>query len=373
MTEAQQVLAKRLRKQARSCAALGSELYAHLLNHAAEDVEAGGVILQAMESHAFAPSGDAVALKLMGAVHLIVLEGGAPALAAIYPSTGGNGSLDGAWPAFSEVVRTHLPRITELMDATVQTNEVGRSAALLEGFLEIARRTGKPLRLLEVGASAGLNLRWDHFRYEAPRRGWGDPSSPVVLRGSTEPLPEVPVEVAARRGCDPNPLDPTTPEGRLTLSSYVWPDQTWRWEQLRGALEVAALVPAIVERAQASDFLERELAAPANDVVTVVYHSIVIQYMAPAERDRVIDVVLDAGRRATEAAPVAWLRMEPPPRHFKWAEMDWDHWAGLFPDPTEEGDPLHDLAPVHLNLWPGGDTELIARAGYHGRPVHRLI
>jgi hypothetical protein len=43
---------------------------------------------------------------------------------------------------------------------------------LIGGFLRVAAMTRRPLRLLEVGSSAGLNLRWDHYRYEgATERG----------------------------------------------------------------------------------------------------------------------------------------------------------------------------------------------------------
>jgi hypothetical protein len=35
---------------------------------------------------------------------------------------------------------------------------------VLGGVLEIARRTGLTLRLLEVGASAGPNLRFESYR-----------------------------------------------------------------------------------------------------------------------------------------------------------------------------------------------------------------
>jgi len=90
--------------------------------------------------------------------------------------------------------------------------------------------------------------------------------------------------VVERHGCDPNPLDPVSTEGRLTLTSYVWGDQLVRLERLRGALDVAARVPAAVERAGALEFLTRELAEARDDVTTVVWHSVVWQYVDPAER-----------------------------------------------------------------------------------------
>src|SRR5438034_5449361 len=108
----------------------------------------------------------ALALRFMGAVHRLVLEGRAPALARHYPSAGGEAGLEGAWAAFRDTLEQHRDTLRALVTSPVQTNEVGRSAALLGGFLLVARETGLPLRLLELGASAGLNLRWDHYRSE---------------------------------------------------------------------------------------------------------------------------------------------------------------------------------------------------------------
>src|SRR5947208_1364179 len=83
-----------------------------------------------------------------------------------------------------------------------------------------------------VGASAGLNLRWDRFRYEARGLTWGPADSPVRLcsYNSDVPLPfDVDARVVDRAGCDAAPVDPTTEDGRLTLLSYVWPDQPHRF------------------------------------------------------------------------------------------------------------------------------------------------
>ena len=62
-------------------------------------------------------------------------------------------------------------------------DEVGRSAVLVGGYAEVTHRTTLPLRVLEIGASAGLNLRWDHFAYDTGRGVSGDPDSPVRFSG----------------------------------------------------------------------------------------------------------------------------------------------------------------------------------------------
>src|SRR5581483_7316230 len=160
-----------------------------------------------------------------------------------------------------------------------QTNDVGRAAALLPGFLLVARETGLPLRLLELGASAGLNLHWDRFRYESSGAAWGDPTSPVRLLDcyaeGTPPLGTT-ATVVDRSGCDTAPLDPRTADGRLTLRSFIWPDQPKRAELLEQALTIVDRVPAVtVEGSSADAWLDRRLHVEEGMAV-VVFHSMVV-------------------------------------------------------------------------------------------------
>jgi hypothetical protein len=337
----------RLRWQADWCERLGSPLYGALMRRAADDAEAGGPVADALAGHERDPLESMLQLRLMGAIHRLALAGEAPELAACYPSAGGVADPERAWPAFRSLVADRLAEVRELVDDPVQTNEVGRSRALACGFLALAAATGLPLRLLELGTSAGLNLRWDAFHYRSGGFRFGDPGSPVDFRDFLEgeaPPPPARVETAARAGCDPSPVDARSRDGVLTLRSYVWPDQVERLAMLDGALEVAARIPAEVERAGAADWLERRLARPEPGACSVVFHSIVMQYMDEPERERVGELLAAAGARASAEAPLARLALEP---------------GG-------------ELAELKLTLWPGGEERLLARAGYHGAPVHWL-
>lgn len=179
-----EIVARRLLKQAEWCERLGSGLYSTLLRQAAGDVRAVGACYAVLHDHYDDPPDSALALRFLGAVHRLVLQGKASQLAACYPSAGGHSDCDKLWHAFHAVVRQHTALLRELVRRPVQTNEVGRCAALLGGFLEVARSTGLPLRLLEVGAAGGLILRWDQYRYEAGHEGWGDPHFPGAhMRG----------------------------------------------------------------------------------------------------------------------------------------------------------------------------------------------
>jgi hypothetical protein len=335
--------------QADVCAQSGSQLYARVLEGVRADLEAGGPCATVLRGHEGDSFGSALALRLLGAVHRIVLDGRAPALAACYPSAGGDPAAGDPAAAFVSTVREHGEEVARRLEDGVQTNEVGRSALLVGGFAEVARRTGLPLRVLEVGASAGLNLRWDHYAYDTREGVSGDPGSPVRFAGVWDgAAPALPASfeglVAERRGCDRNPLDPTTDEGHRTLAAYVWPDQLERFERLRGAVEVARRVPATVVQADAIEWLEEALAEPAAGVATVVVHSIVLQYL-PAERRPLLGrTITAAGQGATAGAPLAWLRMEP---------------AG-------------DKAELRLTTWPGGEERLLATSGFHGHPIRWL-
>lgn len=335
------------RLQARYCRILGSPLYAHLLEEAASDFERGGPTVRVLAPSERDAPNTMLSLRFMGAVHRAVLKGQAPELAELYPSVGGQVDLARVWPAFSETLERIGESIRGDIGPPVQTNEVARSAALLGGFLVVAESTGLPLRVLEIGASAGLNLNFDHYFYETDARDWGDSGSPVrmlgIIQGDSFPW-SAGVNVAERRGCDAAPLDPASDRDRLLLRSFVWPDQIERFALLTRALDFARTNPVEVEQADAGEWAARQLARPGEGRATVVFHSIVMMYLSDESRESLVATIEEAGQRATPSAPLAWLRME---------------LGG-------------DEADVRLTLWPRGEERLIAKAGYQGQAVRWL-
>lgn len=325
------------------CAVNGSPFYAGLLGHIVVDWESGGITSELLPASWERPLQDAAALRLLGAVHRIVLEGRAPELARFYPSAGGHDQGE-AWPAFLRVLEAFRPEIEQGLREQVQTNEIGRAAVLAGGFIEIARRTGLPLALLEVGCSGGLNLRWDCYAFDTGLTVAGDAASALRFAGVWEGAPpdlSLPVRVVERRGCDISPIDPSSAEGARRLESFIWPDQAERLARLRAAMKIARETPVEIDRADAGTWVTDQLARPRPGVATVVYHSIVLQYVPRASRHQMRDGLFAAGENATGDAPIAWLRMEP---------------AG-------------EMADLRLQLWPGGEEEVLAEVGYHGRPI----
>jgi len=343
-------LSRRFRGQGDACAHLGSPLYADLLDRAADDLDRAGPVWRVVEPLADLPGGALASLRWLGATHRLALSGKAAGLAAHYPSCGGDGDREGAWTALLALSETHAATGElrgPMLASGVQTNEVGRSAALLGGFLAVARSTGLPLRVLELGASAGLNLAWDRFAYHCDAARWGPPGAVVDhgdpwVEGGPVLEPEWSADlVAERRGCDLHPLDATSPPGRLTLLSFVWPDMTRRFELLDAACAEVAVRPVRVEEGSADRWLTDETAAPRAGVATVVCHSVFMMYLPAEARDTVVATIARAGATATAAAPLAWLRLEPA--------------GALGPDHFE----------IRLTTWPGGDDRRLGTAHPH--------
>lgn len=287
---------------------------------------------------------DALMMRFTGGCNAMVRAGRAPELAALYPP-----AETPAADALSDVLRLLLAdpvRDAELCDwlsHPPQTNEVGRSGALMPGLMVIAAATGLPLRLFELGCSAGLNLNLDRFGYDLGGVKMGDPTSPVQLAPVwTGPLPPLAtVTVADRRGTDINPLDVTDAAVRERLMAYVWPEQTERVARAAAAIALAQAHPPPIDGADAADWVEA-MVAPVSGSVAVVYHSIAFQYFPPATKARIAAHL--AGLAARADAPVAWLRLE----------MD---------DASQA-----QLPTLRLTLWQGGEPsqQLLAHAHPHG-------
>ncbi|MGL5865912.1 MAG: DUF2332 domain-containing protein [Dermatophilaceae bacterium] len=331
--------------QARVCAQLDGPMYAGLLDHVAEDVRAGGPAWRVLRVLSGCTAAAYPALRLLGSLHRLVLQGRVPELARHYPSVGGSPGVK-LWDAFRQVLNDHEAELRDLVRHPPQTNEVGRSAALLGGFATVAAESGLPLRVLEIGASAGLNLRWDTYRYRSGTWSWGNPDAAVCIDDVFDgPAPDVPaLRVAERAGCDLEPIDPCSEHGRIILLSFLWPDQHVRRARLEAAIAAfrAAAPRPRVDRADALSWLPEQLSKNRIGVATVLTHSVVTSYLDHAARAALDDIIGRAGATATADAPVARLSLEAGR-------------SGAF--------------DVRLQSWPGGHQRLLGTVGGHGLPV----
>lgn len=285
-----------------------------------------------------------MALRWAGALHHLALRGREPWASCWPPHAVDDAALDAAIRTAWRDERAHAEAA---LAKAPQTNEVQRSAALRAGLGFVAHATGRPLALLEIGASAGLNLWPERRRIDYGAWAAGPADAGLLLRcaweGAVPAYAAAEPRVVARAGCDLHPVDLRVADEALRLKSFVWPDQAERVARLAQAIEVttpwfdAERVAVIAQPAPA--FVEQRLAARPAGVATVLMHSIVWQYL-PAAEQRAIEAALQReGARAGAAAPIAWLRLEPPT-----------------PDRRPE---------LRCTLWPGGTDTLLGRAHAH--------
>jgi hypothetical protein len=274
------------------------------------------------------------------------LSGRDAALAALYPPRQERGDLA---RAVTDAIASHRDVIAEYLAVAPQTNEIGRSAVLLPGFAAIAQATQLPLTTFEIGASAGLNQLWHRYRYALGNLAWGDPSSAVLIRadwqGAAPLLPDR-IAVASHAACDVAPIDLQREGAALRLMSYVWPDQRERLERLRAAILLAQRLQVRVEAADALTWAGEALATQRPGSATVIYHSVMWQYLPEPTRNGLRGLIEATGSHATRQAPLAWLAFEPPASDARML--------------------------LTLTLWPGGERRVLAEAHPHGQWVRWL-
>jgi hypothetical protein len=338
--------------QAEFCRFAGSPLTALVCDAAISALDAGSATGRAIIAWPGVPFADALMMRFTGGCNALVRGGAAPELAALYPPAALPNISDMA-AALRAVLRDPAQdaELVGWLAGPPQTNEVARSGVLMAGLLTIAGATCLPLRLFELGTSAGLNLNLDRFGYRLGDVVTGDAGSAVQLAPAwTGPAPpEAAVTVLTRRGVDINPLDVSDPAVCERLMAYVWPDQTERVARAAAAIALAQASPPPIDRADAADWVENRVALTVGSTA-VVMHSIAWQYFPAAKQARIAAHLAALGANASADAPLAWLRYE----------MD-DAAAA-------------ELPTLRLTLWQGGvPTErLLARAHPHGAFVQWL-
>ncbi|HUF01316.1 MAG TPA: DUF2332 domain-containing protein [Gaiellaceae bacterium] len=244
-----------------------------------------------------------------------------------------------SWGAFRAILGERREWLaTFVRERPVQTNEVQRCWTLVPIFLTVARAARRPLALIELGASAGLNLLWDRYRYSYRAGTWGDPAAPVRLEG--EERSAVPgellctgVDVSTRVGIDLAPVDATSEDGMHLLKAFV------RDDGYRARLEQAAsMLRSEPPRLVRGDYLEvlPELLGDRDETsMTVVFQTHSTVYLTDEERGRLRSIVEAAGAEG----PLAWIST---------------------PTPEEHGQRRGDY-PLELATWPGGSRRIVAR------------
>jgi hypothetical protein len=196
-------------------------------------------------------------------------------------------------------------RLSQVMRARrTQTNEAARCATLLPALAQLPG----PLALIEVGASAGLTLLFDRYTYDYGDLviAGSDPEAPTLHCGLRGPVPvpaRVP-EIAWRAGLDLNPLDVSSDDDVHWLSCLLWPGEGDRAERLALAVASARRSPPVIQRGDLLTDLPALVAQAPAGATVVVYHSAVLAYVAPEDRERFASTVRGLG--------VTWFSNEAP-------------------------------------------------------------
>jgi hypothetical protein len=338
-------------------------MYARLCEEIAADAELSGLLLHA-------PAGQRLPVLLLAALHDLVLRRPGVELAAWYPSVGGAADHDGdLGRALRTAVATHRAELLDvLLHRQVQTNEVNRCVAWRVALQLLCQDDDRPLHLVELGASAGLNLGLDRFRVDVHRSGTTltmGPSQATVrlsttLRGGTWPelsaaADAVPLPpVVSRVGVDAAPLDPADPDDARWLAACVWPEQHDRLTRLRAALQDAAASPAPVLRGDLAETIEELVTPTEHERHVVVLSSWALVYLPTRRRQDLCDRLgLLARRAAAHDTRVTLLSFEA------------DHVL-----PWVQAPPLPERAPAPLR-----HASLLAATEFdaQGRPLVRAF
>jgi hypothetical protein len=309
----------------------------------ADDFERGGSKLYAALARSFADDplvaeivGDRkppweAPLRLFGGVHYLELSG----------------IVQHPWLKFRGVLESHRSWLTRFVaEQPVQTNEVQRSWGLLPGFLTVA--DSRPLDVIELGPSGGLNLFWDRYRYRYGDSSWGPADAPLELSGEARGGPpaelfSIEVQVRRRIGIDRRPVDITSDHGARLLEAFVWADQTLRLERVRRAVEIARADPPVVLEGDYVEILPALLAGRDLGALTVVFSSASTVYLRDDERVELHSAIERAGKRGS----LAWISYE----------VDRDDEVG------------YQNFVLEVQAWPNGTRQPLARLDGHANSL----
>lgn len=283
-------------------------LYERITGALADDDELLGRVVD------LAPAEKVVPVLLNAAVHDLTLAEPHLPLAAVY-----RGECDeDPWPLYRALVTDRFEALAALVGAnSIQTNEVGRAAVLRAGLGAIATRWDRPVTLVELGPSAGLNLLLDRYgvRYHDADHEVvvGDAASPVqldcaILGPAWPPVTGTLPPIGGRVGIDRSPVDVTDPGACRWLEACLWPGVPDRAARLRAALDLARRDPPRLVRGDLLDQLPGVLADVPSDHVAVVTSTWVLAYLSREERIRVGELLDAVGARR----PLACLTGEYP-------------------------------------------------------------
>ena len=331
------------------CESAGAPITARVVKAVAEVLtsDQSNALIERIRGWHGAPLAAALPLRIAGGIHSLHLGGTVRELMPIYRGVpADDASIIGA------VMQAHEAPLLPWLDGPPQTNEAGRSANFVAAMLWLADQ-GLPPRFecLEIGASAGINLMLDRYRYDLGGVAVGPEVGAMTFapEWTGAPPPARDIAIVLTRGCDVAPVDLTDPAQALRLKAYIWPEHSIRFQRMEAAIREAEIRKPDLVKMNAADFVEAELAKPQEAGTTrVLMHSIVWQYVPEHEQERVRTAMLAAGEKATADRPLAWVSVE--------------------------ADRTVHRHLLKVRYWPGGDEEThLAWSHPHGADIEWLV
>lgn len=267
-----------------------SPLYERLAHGIADDPTA-------LDLAAVVPDGRSTPHVFLGAVHALLLAGREHALADYYPSLTSRPIDADPYPAFRDFCSEFADDLHPLLRTRrTQTNAVERCSALLPAFEHVSRAISRrPLALVELGASAGLNLCWDRYAYEYVDIGrYGPADSPVTItadvRGEPPSLPDAGLPpVASRVGVDLHPLSVSDAADVNWLSALIWPEHDARRDRLQNAIDLVRRDPPDVLEGDALTLLPTILADVPAERSVCIYNTHLLYQLPTTRRRELVD------------------------------------------------------------------------------------
>lgn len=262
---------------------------------------------------------DAMPLQIAGGLHALHLSGEDERLGDVYNGLiTDQGQVDAI---VVDAVKTFDFKLLPWLDRLPQTNEAGRSANIMAALLWLsARGVAAKFALHEIGASAGINTMMGRFHFDlgGVKTGPGLSSITIAPEWRGDAPPSAPVEIVSAQGCDLTPIDLADPVRAAMLRAYVWPEARERMARLDAAIAMAERAPPELVQADAADFVEAMLAAPAEPgVARVLFHTVMWQYLPDTARDAITAAMEAAGGQASVDAPLVWIMSETNRETFK--------------------------------------------------------
>lgn len=353
-----------------------SRVNASLLRGAANDIDAGGVLLGVLDElmdraqragRLLVPAD--IPARFAATMHALAL-GGQSDLARLYPSTGGHGNLHETWPVAREVLERERAETVARMLLPSRRSMPARGVLLQAALAHLGARGGeRPFRVFDIGAGPGFALATGHFRQDFFGEVIGPADSAVDLGNIWAVAPELDLSsapaVVDAAGCESMPLDLSSSGDVNELLAWAGPDVPADLQQIRSACEVTARAGLRIEPIPASSWLPRVISWPRTDAASVVWHSDLVLETTMRERTELATEILAAAERATEAAPLHVVSFEPVgAEHVLYA----DPVGGSVRRGEVRIDPLQ--FELRVSSWPEGVSERLAVADPRGRDAH---